>query len=549
MLTYARRHISLKYLIITGVMLAAVFSALYFWISGRQEQYIMAQVEKQAVILHRQIVLTRQWVSDHNYVLVANKDNTFTDYILDSPKLHDVHGKAYTRITPAGLTRSLSEYAGRSRLYSFNLANHDGINPLNQPDEFESRAIALFKSGEQNGLGRLERTNGNYVYRYAAPLLIRESCLGCHTTTIYQVGDVGGCISVLIPCREAVDAIKSEKLSLFSAMAGLTITVMMILFFLTQRLISRPIRKIRDITSRIRSQDFDHVPEIKGDELSQLTGLCYLIDDKLKNQHLELEKKITQATGQYHATNRKLLELNGELTKLNQAKTDFFSDISHELRTPLTAIKGATDTLIRKSSCADPVYVNIIRKNTEHLHQTIIDFLDYARIENGRLELDRQRVQLSGMAKDVILSHEAVAAEKAIRIELKCRDELYLNADPHRLFQVLSNLVSNAVKFSPHHSKVQVDIARSGNHITTAIADEGPGIDPRHHDAIFQKFYQIPGRPNDHVHKGSSGIGLSICKALVLAHGGRISVESRPGKGSVFKFALPMEPQHQDLLN
>ncbi len=542
MLSYIKQRISLKYIIITSATIVFVFTVLFFWISRQEEQLILEQVKKQAIILHKQIVLTREWVSDHNYILIKKNEKETIESFLKNPEVKDAHGIVYTKMTPAMLTRQLSNRAMESNLYSFNLANIKSMNPKNKPDDFETDAINRFISGEAKDMSRIEVHDGQKVFRYAAPLILRESCLSCHNKTYYRKGGIGGCISVFIPFEEAQAAIRKNNFLLFVTMLGLTGSVVVILFFFTNKLIFTPLKEIRMFTRKMRVEELGHGEvEIEGDELKEFVGLCYIIDKKLKSRHKELKKKIKEATKDFSNTTLNLKQANKELSILNITKTEFFSDISHELRTPLTSIKGAADILSRKSSCSDPVYLDIIKKNTNHLIRTIVDFLDYSKIEAGRLGLDIIDESLTGIAKEVIESQKTDAMKKNLRIELDALEDFVLPLDRYRIYQVISNLMSNAIKFSWDRGKISIHISRIKNEIQFSIKDEGHGIDAEHHKLIFKKFHQAPqenGMVN--IQKGSSGIGLAICKGLVEAHGGSIRVESKENAGSKFIFTLPM---------
>ena len=231
MLSYIKQRISIKYILITSATIVFVFSVLFFWISRQEKQFILKQIEKQAIILHKQIVLTRAWVSDHNYILVKKNEQEHYNSFFSNPDIKDVYGTVYTKITPAMLTRQLSGYATKSDLYSFNLTNLNCLNPDNRPDDFEVDAIRRFISKGEKGISRIEVQNGQNVFRYAAPLIIRKSCLSCHNKKHYRPGDVGGCISVFIPFKEAQAAISRNNLFLFLTMIGLTGSVVGILFF------------------------------------------------------------------------------------------------------------------------------------------------------------------------------------------------------------------------------------------------------------------------------------------------------------------------------
>jgi signal transduction histidine kinase len=541
-----RYRISSKYVVITTVVMVVVFGILFFWISGRHTQLIIQQVEKQALILYRQIVLTRQWVSDHGYVLVASDPSGASDAGGRWRQIETVAGCAYTRITPAGLTRRLSRLAAGSQMYSFNITSRGQLNGHSPPDTFEQRALDLFQHGRVEPLKSIEVRGGEHVFRYAAPLRVRKSCLSCHDKGTFHVGGVGGCISVLIPFETAYRAIRRERLILFLTMSAMAVGIVAVLFFFARRMIFNPIHRIKDFTVRMRNEAFGDEAALEGDELKEFAGLCYLMDRKLKSYHQELEKKIAEATRDLSHTNQELEQANQELRALNAARVDFFSEISHELRTPLTSIKGAADILARKDSCTEPVYVNIIKKNTDHLIRTIVDFLDYSRIEAGRLELELEDTDLMELAGEVVAARRPEALKKGLEIRLEPDGSPLIPVDRHRIYQVLSNLLANAIKFSPGRGEIVVGVDDRGRHVRVYVNDQGPGIAPRYQQAVFNKFFQVPGRKApDGLFKGSSGIGLAICRALVAAHGGKIWVESSPGAGSRFIFTLPKERKDQ----
>ena len=485
---YIKQRISIKFFGLTTIFIGLVFAVLYLWLSQRQEKLILAQVEKQAIILHRQIVLTRQWVSDNNYVLVPEKRTVQVTDLAETPEPGAVDKIKFIRVTPAELTKQLSDYASQSNLYTFTLTNFNGLNPKNQPDPFESKVIMEYRSASALSMSRIEFSNGKYFFRYTAPLVVKDSCLSCHANFHRKVGDVGGCISVFIPFSEARAAMHQENMSLLVAMMGLTGSVILVLFLFARRLIFKPISDIRNVTSRIRDETFNDIQTGDGDELKDVMGLCYLMDQKLKNQHEDLERKINAATADLQTTNVKLEQANQQLVTINNAKSEFLSDVSHELRTPLTAIKGAVDILVRKASCSDPAYLDIIRKNTDYLTRGILDFLDYSRIESRHLDLDLSPQQVAPIIREAIDAQRYLAQDKGVDIAFECEEDTIVSCDRHRVHQIVTNLLSNALKFSPPGSTVAVQIHRLHNTVEVSIQDQGPGIHPEHQEVNFQQI-------------------------------------------------------------
>ena len=261
------------------------------------------------------------------------------------------------------------------------------------------------------------------------------------------------------------------------------------------------------------------------------------ITETLREAYSGLEKQVEDRT-------RELARANEKLKELDQMKSDFVSHVSHELRTPLTAIKGAVDLILRE--VAGPLtekqihYLTRVRSNTQHLAGLINDLLDLAKIESGRIEVKSSRVSLSGLVHEVAESLRPVAAEKVIALEAIIREpSILVWADRDKINQVLTNLIGNAIKFTPVQGRVAVSASRNGGEsVQVSVSDSGPGVPADEKEKIFAKFYRI-AEVNGENSKGT-GLGLAISKALVELHGGKIWVESEEGGGSTFSFTLPL---------
>jgi len=233
------------------------------------------------------------------------------------------------------------------------------------------------------------------------------------------------------------------------------------------------------------------------------------------------------------------------LKELDKMKSDFVSNVSHELRTPLTSIKGSVDNMLDGLTGSlnekQIRYLNRIKSNTDRLSRLINDLLDLSRIESGHVEVRPTNLPLTALAEEVAEHMKALAAEKLIRIEIPPADpKVTAWADRDKVTQVLINLISNAVKFTPRDGKITVALEKNGSdYIQISVADTGPGILPEERNRIFSKFYQVANV--DKQKPKGSGLGLAISKALVEMHGGKIWMESEVGKGSTFYFTLPAQ--------
>jgi signal transduction histidine kinase len=241
--------------------------------------------------------------------------------------------------------------------------------------------------------------------------------------------------------------------------------------------------------------------------------------------------------------NRQLEVANERLKELDRLKSDFVSNVSHELRTPLTAIKGAVDLILREVPGAlnekQSHYLVRVRSNTQHLAGLINDLLDLSKIEEGKIDLQVARMSLGGLVHEVVETLKPIAAEKPIELEITASGPSTLVwADRDKITQVLTNLIGNAIKFTPPHGRVTVSSANNdADWVRVSISDTGPGISANERERIFDKFYQVAenGGPKP---KGT-GLGLAISKTLVELHNGKIWVESEPSRGSTFYFTLP----------
>jgi signal transduction histidine kinase len=244
------------------------------------------------------------------------------------------------------------------------------------------------------------------------------------------------------------------------------------------------------------------------------------------------------------ARTREIEMANERLTQLDKLKSGFLSNVSHELKTPLTAIGSLVDNMI--DGLTGPLsdkqahYIGGIKESTERLTRLIHDLLDISVIESGRIELKLSPFSVPELIGEVAGSLTPVAEQKSISLVLlSANGDAMAWADRDKIAQVLTNLIGNAVKFTPPNGKVELGLEKSGDGrwIEVAVSDTGPGIPPKEARLIFDEFYQIQ-QPGHEKIKGV-GLGLAICKKLIDMHGGNIRLTSQIGQGSTFSFTLP----------
>jgi signal transduction histidine kinase len=228
------------------------------------------------------------------------------------------------------------------------------------------------------------------------------------------------------------------------------------------------------------------------------------------------------------------------LRRFDELKNDLVATVAHEFRTPLTSLRmaihlcleGAAGPLTDKQSDL----LGAGRQDCERLQSIVDDLLDLSRMQAGKVELNRQTVAASTLAETAIDQMRALAQDKQVELSLEdLADAVELSVDPERMGLVFSNLLTNAIRYTPPLGKVVVRSLPGPGVIRFEVSDRGPGIPPEYRERIFEKYFRIPGAPS-----GSAGLGLYISREIINAHGGEIGVESEVGKGSTFWFTVPL---------
>lgn len=229
-----------------------------------------------------------------------------------------------------------------------------------------------------------------------------------------------------------------------------------------------------------------------------------------------------------------------------QTREHLFSVVTHEMRTPVTAMSG-TLGLMRHGVLGElpPALldsISLLERNAERLRRLIDDLLESRRIESGQLSLQKTDVDLALCVRETLEQLRDYARQSTVDFAFTSLDApLWVHADPVRLQQICTNLLSNAAKFSPQGGTVRVSLERTGKSmVRVSVHDDGPGIPADFQPRVFGKFARGPAQPNRPI--ASTGLGLSIVKALVEAHGGHVGFESVPGQGTTFHFELPLLP-------
>lgn len=281
----------------------------------------------------------------------------------------------------------------------------------------------------------------------------------------------------------------------------------------------REISNMYDILDKLRSEDFSFINETSN---------------KTKNPF----KKINQEIYSYASIKQK--EIN-ELKKLEAFRREFLADVSHELKTPIFAAQGFVLTLLDgaiKDKNVRTKFLKKAAKSLEGLDMLLDDLLTISQMETGEIKMKFSHFNLFETAQDAADQLESKAEKKniAILIEGDYNQGLYAYADQQRIFQVMINLISNAIKYTKEGGKVEISFEAGKNEVTTYVKDNGIGIPPEHIKRIFERFYRVD-KSRSKV-KGGTGLGLAIVKHIIEAHNFKVGVISTINEGSTFSFKL-----------
>jgi len=330
------------------------------------------------------------------------------------------------------------------------------------------------------------------------------------------------------------------------------LAIILVAWFISGILLS-PLKEMKNTTDKIAAGDFSRRVKLKktNDLIGMLgTGLNNMavqIEDFTNN----LNRKIVTATRDLTETNRQLLEKtelleasNKKLLELATIKSKFLSMVSHELRTPLTVIKEGINIVLDGSTGAlnedQKDFLSTAQKNVDRLHRLINDVLDFSKLESGKMQYNMEDMDINKLIEETAVSQKIVISNKGISLKVELDDSIgKVKIDADKIVQVINNLISNAINFTlTGLITVKSVLNREKKEVEIHVIDTGVGIKKEDLPKLFATFQQVG---EDRYRKpGSTGLGLAICREIILGHGGRIWAGSEHGKGSEFVFTLPV---------
>jgi two-component system phosphate regulon sensor histidine kinase PhoR len=303
----------------------------------------------------------------------------------------------------------------------------------------------------------------------------------------------------------------------FSASYLLTFVVLEFLFF-------REINHIYRMMEKLRKKELSGLSIEKSAALNPL-------------------KNINEEISTFASLKQKEID---ELRKLEAFRREFIADVSHELKTPIFAAQGFVHTLLDGAVNDKNVRIKFLKKaakSLDGLDVLVQDLLTLSQIETGDIKMHFDHIDLHKLTVEVVDQFEEKAEKKKVTLKVKSEpsQRLMVYADWQRITQVMTNLVSNAINYTPEGGEVRIQFDVGKKNITTQVIDTGEGIPPQHLSRIFERFYRVDKSRSRE--KGGTGLGLAIVKHILEGHNSKAEVESQPGKGSTFSFKLPKVKQ------
>lgn len=462
--------------IILWTMLITIFFAWNYSVLISNNQDV---VLNKAQTFFKQILITRAWNSQHGGVYVPITKSTQPNPYLKilNRDVVTTSGVALTKINPAFMTRQIAEINKTKYGVQFHITSLNPIRPANTADLWETNALRLFEEDTSELLEMVEDKSGP-EYRYMAPLMVENSCLNCHAEQGYKLGDIRGGISVSFPATVYLNSIKKSAFS-FAIIHLLILSfgiVGLVLFY----------RKQRKYYS--------------------------IIKNKTK-----------------------------ELTHINATKDKVFAIIAHDLRGPFNNILGYTDLLIGDYETLNEEqrrkFIAKISESSKGAFELVENLLLWASSQQNSISINKKNLNIKKLVNETLNALTSTAEKKKITININISEKLLVFADEFTMKIIITNLVSNAIKFTHENGIITIDAMQTGDLTEIHISDNGVGIPPETIPKLFMVDQNISslGTNNE---KGT-GLGLVLCKEFIEKNGGSIAVKSTLEMGTKFMLKIP----------
>jgi len=511
-----------KFIIMIALITCCSYGVTFYRTSSFQEELVVQQATRQAKMLFNQILITRQWVADHNGLFLVKGPGVDENPFLPNSQIQDEAGNWLVKRNPAMVTRELSAYAARQGMGQFNVTSLNPMNPNNIPDNFERISLEQFTAGLVETVS-IEKADQAHRLRYMAPLKVDSGCLECHTGQGYDVGDIRGGMSVSIPIDWAYSEIKQNNRLLLNIAIATIVIVSLTIFFLFDILVAKRLKEL--------ARQMDQYPERtafdageaseQSDEIGSLSGNFRKLCNRLEQSQQELD-----------ATREQVFQ-----SEKQAALGRLVAGISHEINNPLGGMQNCIQTMKRSMDKPDlqTRYLELLGQGVERIKGTVQQLLNIGRKE----PLEQIEGNVDAMLCDCL--ELTCIGRRNVDLDMQLQIGKPLVVGMEALRQVVINLAGNAVQaMGEAGGKLQVKSSIDQQQLIISIADSGPGIDPANLDKIFEPFFTTK-----EVGEGT-GLGLSVSYSLIKQMGGELSVCNAPEGGAIFTINVPLQSESSE---
>lgn len=503
-----------KFIMLIGLVVVVSYGITFYRTSQFQNELVLTQAAQQGRLLHRQVLLTRKWVADHNGLFLLRQPGVEPNPFLQDPEIVGADGRRYVKRNPAMVTRELSEYTGKEGFGRYRVTTLKPINQANAPDHWERRSLLRIENGAPEVI-EITGVAGSRTLRYIAPLHVEASCLPCHARQGYRVGDIRGGLSVSIPVDQAFASIARNNRMLLAIGLATIFVVGVVLYLMVDLLV---VRRLNALAGAMDGYPGSPVPPPAhsggSDEVGRLAG-----------KFAEFCTRLEASQGELDRTRKQYFQ-----SEKQAALGRLAAGVAHEVNNPLggmlNCVKGMRET--PEDPGLQQRYLDLIEKGLRRIGDTVRLLLNFGRSEPLRLRM----LSVDDQIREAFFLLGYALEKIDLRLELGL-SRLYA-LDASALQQVVVNISLNAIQAMPDGGMLTVSTREENGHLLLSFADTGVGIAGDNLSRIFDPFYT-----SKDVGQGS-GLGLAVTSALVQRMQGRISVQSSPGQGSCFIVELPV---------
>ena len=481
-----------------------------------------------------------------NVRLVYDQNRNIARALVD-PIVRDYHRKALSGEFPAIETLNAGPEASREYRWQV-YSNETDAQPANRPSDNLSADVLNKQIADEPEV--VAFSSDGSEYHYYARLSATANCLGCHAQRAsgkpLRPNELMGMVRVSIPLAETKQALARNNAFLITTAIVTAVLAMIAAYAIVRYVIVKPVLHLKDVADEISHGTLDLRADIRtGDEFEELSHAF----NRMLRHLITMQEELKDANGNLDVKVDELARVNLRLYETSKLKDEFLATMSHELRTPLNSILGFSDVIAGAENITDKQrrFVGNIQKSGRDLLLLINDILDLAKIESGKLQVEPTEMRLSDLVERQVDAMLPMAEKKNIDLSSSVDlDMPTLRQDAGKLQQILNNLLSNALKFTPEGGRVRVRgvLDDNGHYFSLIIEDSGIGIPLEDQATIFEKFRQgrsTPGQKDTMTREyGGTGLGLSIVKELARLLGGEVFLSSEFGKGSTFTVRLPL---------